>query len=1040
MTFDQTGRMYVWEKKGKVYTVEDGIKNPIPLIDISEEVGGWRDFGLLGFALDPNFLSNGYIYLLYIVDRHHLLHYGTSSYNSSKNQYYNASIGRLTRYTAEQSTNYSSVDLTSRKVLLGATKENGFPNLHESHGTGALIFGTDGTLLVTFGDGASYKTVDEGSAEETYYQQALLDGIITPEENVGAYRSQLKSSLGGKILRIDPETGAGLPSNPFYQSSDPHAASSKIWALGTRNAFRIAIRPGSGSHNASDGDPGTFYFGDVGWGTREELNVLKSGGENFGWPVFEGMDYRPGYNNPAFEPETHTLPAVDWRKGTTPRGSIDGTIYDIGSEEIPGPKFVGNCSVGGVWYTGDDFPSEYKNTYFHADYGAKWIQNFVFDDNDNLLEVRPFDTWNGSVVSIATHPTTGGLYYIRYGNAIHKISYEPGGNQPPKAVASADVIYGASPLTVKFDGAASLDPENGTLTYEWDFGNGPESTEISPSYTFSSSNNEPTTYTVSLTVKDDQGMIDEVDLDIFLNNTPPVIQATSIDEINTYTMMGPTTLDLSATIIDKEHTASQLSYQWQTFLFHDNHNHPEPEVYQPQTSATISPIGCDGVLYYYKIVFTVTDPEGLSTVYEKNLYPDCGGPLAQNDLGTLPEVGKSSRINILINDEGDLDPGSISILSYPSYGQVQVDPQSGTVTYTSTKDAPEDSFTYTVNDYAGNSSNVAGVMLGAAQPPILLSLADFTYQQGDPVGIQLEASDPNGGDIISFGQQGLPESLSLDSETGLISGILTTSPGGYLITVRATDESGLYDEQQFTLVIEQLKPITYQATITQASCVGNDGIINLQIDDNINTEELSIAWSNGANTPTIDGLEPGSYTVNLSGLGYDPVSTSFVVDSSQPPNKPIIIKEVNRLWIDQEAESYQWLLNGSPIDGANSQGLTVSSPGIYSVIVTNKNGCSASSDQTEVTAIIKEGISVYPNPVTTGELNIVGGFQSNETIGYTITDHLGRSILKGVQKFTSEASSLVIKLDTYQIHSGIYLLSLYSDQQGSSIYRISVLY
>ena len=37
-------------------------------------------------------------------------------------------------------------------------------------------------------------------------------------------------------------------------------------------------RPETGSHQPSDGDPGTFYFGDVGWGAREELNVMTGPG------------------------------------------------------------------------------------------------------------------------------------------------------------------------------------------------------------------------------------------------------------------------------------------------------------------------------------------------------------------------------------------------------------------------------------------------------------------------------------------------------------------------------------------------------------------------------------------------------------------------------------------------------------------------------------------------------------------------------------------------------------------------------------------
>src|SRR5689334_10946425 len=62
-TGDANGRMYVGEKQGRVRIVSNGVITGT-LIDISAEVGNWRDHGLLGFTLDPNFLTNGRIYLL----------------------------------------------------------------------------------------------------------------------------------------------------------------------------------------------------------------------------------------------------------------------------------------------------------------------------------------------------------------------------------------------------------------------------------------------------------------------------------------------------------------------------------------------------------------------------------------------------------------------------------------------------------------------------------------------------------------------------------------------------------------------------------------------------------------------------------------------------------------------------------------------------------------------------------------------------------------------------------------------------------------
>ena len=112
------------------------------LIDISEEVGAWLDHGFLGFALDPNFRVNGHIYLLYAVDRHHLLHFGTPSYNPNTNQYNAATMGRLTRYTCRASDDFRSVDLASRFTLIGETIQTGIPICSPTHGVGSLVFGS----------------------------------------------------------------------------------------------------------------------------------------------------------------------------------------------------------------------------------------------------------------------------------------------------------------------------------------------------------------------------------------------------------------------------------------------------------------------------------------------------------------------------------------------------------------------------------------------------------------------------------------------------------------------------------------------------------------------------------------------------------------------------------------------------------------------------------------------------------------------------------------------------------------------------------
>ena len=154
--FNKAGtKLFVWEKAGKVYvcnwnaTSLTYVKQATPVLDISPEVGDWRDHGMLGFAIDPNFDTNGLIYVLYVVDRHYLMFFGTPSYSATTNDYLSATIGRITRYKTITSSGNLVADLTTRFILLGESKSTGFPVLHESHGVGSLVFAADGTLLAS---------------------------------------------------------------------------------------------------------------------------------------------------------------------------------------------------------------------------------------------------------------------------------------------------------------------------------------------------------------------------------------------------------------------------------------------------------------------------------------------------------------------------------------------------------------------------------------------------------------------------------------------------------------------------------------------------------------------------------------------------------------------------------------------------------------------------------------------------------------------------------------------------------------------------
>lgn len=686
ITFDDNGRMFVAEKAGRVFLVDtSGQVNPEPLIDISEEVTNWKDHGLMGFTLDNNFLSNGYFYLLYALDLHYYDHYGTPAYNPDTTVTFYPTIGRVTRYQADPATGFSRAIPESRKVLLGKTIDNGIPLLFEFHGLGNLIMGEDGTLLLSCGDATSNAGSDTGGDSlGTMITLAIERGIITPDQDLGSYRAMYLHNYNGKIMRIDPETGDGLPSNPFYDPDFPRAPQSRIWTWGFRNPYRFTMRPNTGSHFPEDGRPGVLYVGDVGNGAWEELNVVEFGGQHFGWPILEGIGshwpyvlapppanpmapnplYGDGCEKPFFNfmetfvsiqrdgahappnPCNTNLdidnfivgypPAIQWTNSRwnpptrtwipffNDQGFLNGAELGTDQTTVTGQKFDGYSSLAGVFYEGEQFPEAYRGKFFSVDFNH-WIRVMTFDENNTLLSVEPFHTYAKDIIHLTLNPVDEKLYYINLDGHIHQISF--GGNPPPVAVINANRYYGASPLTVQFDGSESTDNLGAVASYEWDFGDGQSSTEKTPAHTFLATGSGQQSFTIRLAVTDSLGATGAAQALVSLNNSPPQVTITSFKDGDRYPLdQGTTLLRLAAEVADAEDPNDALMYQWRTFVHHNEHFHPDPVDFEPETFALISPLGCDGEEYWYRIELTVTDPAGLSTTRTQSLFPYCGAP------------------------------------------------------------------------------------------------------------------------------------------------------------------------------------------------------------------------------------------------------------------------------------------------------------------------------------------------------------------------------------------------------------------------------
>ncbi|MEE2680871.1 MAG: PQQ-dependent sugar dehydrogenase [Planctomycetota bacterium] len=338
---DRSDILYVVEQFGRIRTVDGSdlqSSDSTQVLDITDRVNARsNEEGLLALAFHPEFERNNELYLYYTAVR--------------------PRRAVLSRFSMDED---RALILPESEEVILEVKEP-----YWNHNGGDIVFGPDGMLYLSIGDG--------GSANDPHgYGQDL-------------------STLLAKIIRIDVSRKEAdraysiPPDNPFVERED---ARDEIWAYGLRNVWRMSF----------DRATGDLWAGDVGQNMWEEIDLIVRGG-NYGWNLREGAhDFRRP------------------RRAWPGRERVDD-VEEVGDGGLIDPVAeydhrAGLSVTGGFVYRGSEYPA-LVGVYLYADYafGTVWgirKDGEVVSDSQVLLK-KP-----GSLLSSFGQANDGTLFVTSF--------------------------------------------------------------------------------------------------------------------------------------------------------------------------------------------------------------------------------------------------------------------------------------------------------------------------------------------------------------------------------------------------------------------------------------------------------------------------------------------------------------------------------------------------------------------------------------------------------------------------------------------------
>lgn len=338
---DGSGRLFVVDQVGLIRILgPDGTLESQPFLDIRNRIvslsPGYDERGLLGLAFHPDYANNGRFFVYYSAP---LRPGAPAGFNTTST----VSEFRVSATDPDQA------DPASERKVLQVDKPQ------SNHNAGTILFGPDGDLYISIGDGGGSNDRDLGHVSDWY------------AANAGGNGQDVTQNLLGNILRINVDSGTpyGIPSdNPFVGRD----GLDEIYAYGFRNPYRMSFDMG-GTHQ--------LLVGDAGQGRWEEVSDVTKGGD-YGWNVKEGTHC---FNAADSTAEPASCPSTVGPGHPDSGAPLIDPVIEYANAAQPGG--LGVVVVGGNVYRGRAVP-QLRGRYVFGD----WSRSFASPDG-SLFVAKP---------------------------------------------------------------------------------------------------------------------------------------------------------------------------------------------------------------------------------------------------------------------------------------------------------------------------------------------------------------------------------------------------------------------------------------------------------------------------------------------------------------------------------------------------------------------------------------------------------------------------------------------------------------------------